>query len=173
MLQWIAWRKRWRNIPEDNKFIFMKFIFLFIALTTACYTSFSQYYISNKRSKIKKNVEKYYEEHNRKYSFTETDSTVTYILSDSLSLPATNIFYFNDRNVCVKQEVIFSCDSCLQQSIQASFNNKFTKWEKIAADSYYTGFPYNVLMESVKENGQFIMRYTHLWRRELKDHKKE
>jgi len=151
----------------------MKKFFLFVVLAVSCYTSFSQYYISNKRSKIKKNVENYYEEYNLKYSFAETDSTVTYILNDSLSLPATNVFYFNDRNVCIKQEVIFSCDSCLQKSIRESFNNKFTKWEKISSDSYYTGFPYNVLMESVREKGQFIMRYTHLWRRALKDHKKE
>jgi len=151
----------------------MKKFFLFIVLTASCYASFSQYYILNKRSKIKKSVEKYYEEHNRKYSFAETDSTVTYILNDSLSLPATTIFYFSSRNVCIKQEVIFSCDSCLQKSIQESFNNKFTKWEKFGTDSYYTGFPYNVLMEPVKENGQFMMRYTHLRRKALKNYKEK
>jgi len=151
----------------------MKKLFLFIILTASCCTSFSQYYILNKRSKIKENIEKYYAEHNRKYTFAETDSTITYILNDSLSLPATSIFYFNNRNACIKQEVIFSCDSCLQKSIRESFNNKFTKWEKIGTESYYTGFPYNVLMEPVRENGQFMMRYTHLRRRALKNYKGE
>jgi hypothetical protein len=151
----------------------MKIFFLFFLLLPVCYASFSQYYILDKRSKIKKNLEQYYAEHNRKYSFAENDSTVTYILNDSLSLPATSVFYFNNRNACIKQEVIFSCDSCLQKSIQESLTNKFTKWKKIGADSYYTGFPFNVLMEPVKENGQFMMRYTHLRRKALKDHKEE
>ncbi len=151
----------------------MKKFFLFMVLTASGYASFSQYYILNKRSKIKKNIEQYYAAHNRKYTVTETNSTVTYILNDSLSLPATNVFYFNDRNACIKQEVIFSCDSCLQKSIRESLNNKFTRWEKIGTDSYYTGFPYNVLMEPVKENGQFMMRYTHLRRKALKDHKEK
>lgn len=151
----------------------MKKFFLFMVLIASCYTSFSQYYILNKRSKIKKNIEQYYATHNRKYIVTETDSTVTYILNDSLSLPATNVFYFNNRNSCIKQEVIFSCDSCLQKSIRESLNNKFTKWQKVGTDNYYTGFPYNVLMEPVKENGQFMIRYTHLRRKALKDHKEE
>lgn len=151
----------------------MKKFFLFIVLTASCYTSFSQYYILDKRSKLKKNIEQYYAAHNRKYMVTETDSTVTYILNDSLSLPATNVFYFGNRNQCIKQEVFFSCDSCLQKSIRESLQNKFTKWEKFGTDSYYTGFPYNVLMESVKEDGYFMMRYTHLRRKALKTHKEE
>jgi len=151
----------------------MKNILLFFFLTATCYNSFSQYYILDKRSKIKKSVEKYYAEHNHKYVVAETDSNLTYILKDSLFLPATNTFYFNNINRCIKQDVIFSCDSCLQKSIRESLDNKFIKWKKAGIDSYYAGFPYNVLMESVRKNGQFMMRYTHLRRKELKDHKEE
>jgi hypothetical protein len=114
-------------------------------------------------------MEKYYTENNRKFSFSETDSTVKYILNDSLSLPATNIFYFNSLSRCIKQEIIFSCDSCMQQSIQQSLQNKFTKWQKVGSDSYYAGFPYNALMEQIKANDQFIVRFTWIKRKELKD----
>ncbi|MFM6926630.1 MAG: hypothetical protein ACKOU7_14075 [Ferruginibacter sp.] len=151
----------------------MKNVFLFLVLAVTSYTSFSQYYILDKRSKIKKNIEKYYEEHNNKYVVTETDSTLTYMLRDSLFLPATNTFYFNNLNRCIRQDVIFSCDSCLQKSITESLGNKFIKWKKAGAYSYYAGFPYNVLMEPVKENGLFTMRYTHIKRKDLKNNKEE
>jgi hypothetical protein len=151
----------------------MKKLFLFLFLAAGCYSLIAQNFILDKRSKIKKNMEKYYAENNRKYSFSETDNKVTYVLNDSLTLPATSVFYFNNRNSCIKQEVIFSCDSCLQKAITGSLNNKFTKWEKVGVESYYTGFPYNILMEPIKENGQFMMRYTHLSRKALKNLDKE
>ena len=147
----------------------MKKFFLFIVLTAGCYASFSQYYILNKRSKIKENIEQYYAENNRKYSFSETDSSITFVLNDSLSLPATTIFYFNDLNRCIKQEVIFSCDSCMQKSMKESLNGKFINWKKVGDQHYYAGFPYNVLTEPVNVNGQFILRFTRLKRKELKN----
>ena len=113
-------------------------------------------------------MEKYYTENNRKYSFAETDKTLTYTLTDSLTLPATYVYYFNGQNRCEKQETIYSCDSCMQDGMQKSLNNKFINWEKVGPESYYAGFPYNALMEQVKVNGQFILRYTRLKRKELK-----
>lgn len=133
------------------------------------YTSFSQHFILDKRSKIKKSMEKFYAENNRKYDLTETDSSITYVLNDSLSLPATTVFYFNEQKRCIKQEHIFSCDSCLQQSMQHSLAEKFVNWEKITQGTYYAGFPYNTLMEQVRVNGQFILRFTRQKRKELKD----
>jgi hypothetical protein len=169
MRRWIVWRRRWKNIPEENKYLLMKKIFLFLVFISTCYGSFSQDFILDKRSKIKKNMEKYYANNNRKYAFTETDSTINYALHDSLSLPATNIFYFNNLNRCIKQEIIFSCDSCLQQSLQQSLSHKFINWQKVGIESYYAGFPYNALMEQVRNNGLFILRFTWLKRKELKD----
>jgi len=105
-------------------------------------------------------MEKFFAANNRKYAYTETDSTISYTLNDSLSLPAITVFYFNDLNRCEKQENIFSCDSCLQNSMQQSLSNKFINWKKITPEAYYAGFPYNTLMEQVKVNNQFILRFT-------------
>jgi hypothetical protein len=167
--QWIVWRRHWKNIPEDNKYDLMQKLFLLVGFLAICNLLFSQDFILDKRSKIKNKMEKYYADNNRKYAFAETDSTISYSLQDSLSLPATNIFYFNNLSRCIKQEIIFSCDSCMQQSLQQSLSHKFIKWKKIGAESYYAGFPYNALMEPSKVNGRFILRFTWLKRKALKD----
>ena len=105
-------------------------------------------------------MEKYYLQTKRTYTFTETDNTLTYTLTDQLTLPATYVYYFNEQNRCEKQETIFSCDSCLQNGIQQSLNNKFINWKKVGPESFYAGFPYNALMEHVKVNNQFTLRFT-------------
>ncbi len=130
---------------------------------------FSQDFILDKRTKVKNNMVKYYADNNRKYSSAETDSSISFTLQDTLSLPATSIFYFNNLNRCIRQETIFSCDSCLNKSIQQSLNNKFIKWKKTGPETYYAGFPYNTLMEPVKINGQFILRYTWIKRKDMEN----
>ena len=151
----------------------MKAFFILLILIPVYYTSFSQGSILEKKSKIKKSAEKYYQETNRKYTVTETDSTLAYTLTDSLTLPATYVYYFNDQNRCEKQETIYSCDSCMQHGMQQSLNNKFVNWKKVGPESYYAGFPYYRLMEQVKNNGKFILRFTRLKRNDLKDGKRK
>ena len=145
----------------------MKAFFLFLILIPVYHTSFSQGSILEKKSKIKKRVENYYQEAKRKYTVTETDSTLAYTLTDSLTLPATYVYYFNEQNRCEKQETIYSCDSCMQNGMQESLNNKFVNWKKVGPKSYYAGFPYYRLMEQVSFNGQFILRFTRIKRKDL------
>jgi hypothetical protein len=112
-------------------------------------------------------MEKFYAESNRKYVFTETDSTISYILNDSLSLPATTIFYFNEQNRCIMQDNIFSCDSCLQQARQQFLNNKYANWKRIEPGKHYAGFPYNTLME-VHTDSKYILRLTRMKLKDIK-----
>ena len=146
----------------------MKAFLLLVFFLPVYFSSFSQEFMLDKKSHVKKKMAKFYMENKRTYSLTETDTSLIYTLTDSLSLPATTIFYFNEQNRCKKQENIFSCDSCLQQSMQRSLNNKFINWKKVGPESYYAGFPYNALMEQVKVNGGFILRFTRMKRKDLK-----
>lgn len=167
MQLWIVWRKHWKNIRAENKICFMKTFFLLVIFIPLYYSSFSQQNILDKKSTIKKRMEKFYLENKRTYTFTETDKTLTYTLTDSFTLPATYIYYFNEQNRCEKEETIFSCDSCLQNGMQHSLSNKFINWKKVGPERYYAGFPYNALMEQVKINDQFILRFTRLKRKEV------
>lgn len=145
----------------------MKIILLLVFFAPIAHSSFSQQNISYKKSHIKKKMEKFYLQNKRAYTFTETDTTLTYTLTDSLSLPATYIYYFNDQNRCEKEETVFSCDSCLQQGMQRSLRNPFIHWKKTGPQSYYAGFPYNALMEWVSVNDQFILRFSKQKRKEV------
>jgi hypothetical protein len=170
MLLWIVWKRRWKHILAGNRHIRMKKLLIYLVLTVCCYNSLSQDFILDKRSKIKSKMEKFYADNNRKYIFTETDSTISYILNDSLSLPATTVFYFNGQNRCIQQDNIFSCDSCLQQSRQGFLKNKFANWTQApGVENYYAGFPYNTLMRQINAKGQFILRLSYVKRKELKN----
>jgi hypothetical protein len=135
-----------------------------------CCHALAQESLFRKRSKIKNRVEKYYLENNRKYITTETDSTLTFVLNDSLSLPATYIYYFDKYNRCKKQETVFNCDSCLQKGIKQSIEARYTRWIKVGNESYYSTYPYRALMEPITENGHFIIRYTSMNRKDVKSH---
>ena len=148
----------------------MRSFFLLILIIPFCYHALAQESIFHKRSKIKKRVEKYYQENNRKYSVKETDSTLSYVLNDSLTLPATYIYYFDENNRCKKQETIFNCDSCLQKGIKRSLEARYVRWIKVGGESYYSTYPYRALMEPVMENGHFILRYTSMKRKDLKSY---
>lgn len=113
-------------------------------------------------------MEKYYLETNRKYAFTEAAKTLTFTVTDSITLPATYTYYFDQDDRCEKIETTYSCDSCLQMAIQHALELKYPKWKKVGPEKYYAGFPYNTLMEPVNVNGQFILRLTKTKRKELK-----
>ncbi len=147
----------------------MKAIFLLVFFTPLYYSLFSQENLLDKRSRIKKRMEKFYLENKRTYALTETGKTLTYTLTDSLSLPATYIYYFNKQDRCEKEEIIYSCDSCLQYDMKNALSNKFINWEKTGPGSYYAGFPYNALMEQVKINDRFILRFTRQKRKDVKN----
>jgi hypothetical protein len=168
MQQWTVWKKHWSNIPAGNKLILMERLVLFLILSVTGYHAFSQDFMLDKRWKIKNKMERFYAENNRKFSSAETDSSLTYSFTDSLSLPATYIFYFNKTDRCIIQEAVFSCDSCLTKSVQQSLSNKFIKWKKTGPETYYAGFPYNTSMEQVSKNGRFILRYVWAKRKDLK-----
>lgn len=144
----------------------MRSFFLILLVIPFCYQALSQDFILDKRSKIKRKLDRYYQENNRRCTVTENDSSLTYVLHDSLSLPATYVYYFNENNRCIKQETIYSCDSCLQKGISYSLASKFVNWVKTGPESYYAKFPYNTLMEPIRENGRFILRYTRMKRNE-------
>jgi hypothetical protein len=146
----------------------MKWYLLLSALSLLCFEAFSQHFILDKRWKIKKNMEKFYTDNNRKYVFAETDSTISYALDDTLSLPVTTVFYFNQQDRCIKQENIFNCDSCLQQSMQRSLAEKFVSWHEISPGAYYAGFPYHTLMEQVRTGNKFILRFSRQRKKDLK-----
>lgn len=130
--------------------------------------AFCQHFMLDKRSKIKKNMEKFYADNNRKYAYAETGSSISFTLNDSLSLPVTTVFYFNEQNRCIKQENIFTCDSCLQKSMQNALAEKFVSWHEINPGTYYAGFPYNTLMEQVRIDKKFILRFSRQKKKELR-----
>lgn len=146
----------------------MKTVLLLIFFLPVYFSSFSQEFLLDKKSHVKKKMAKFYLENSRTYSLAETDTSLIYILTDTLSLPATTIFYFNEQSRCEKQENIFSCDSCLQKSMQRSMSNTFINWKQVGPESYYAGFPYNALMEQVIINGKFILRFTRMKRKDVK-----
>jgi len=168
MRQWIVWKKHWSNIPVGYKLILMKSLLLLLLISLTSYRAVSQEFILDKRGKVNNKMERFYAKYNRKFSSVQTDSSLTFAFTDSLSLPATYIFYFNKANRCIKQETVFSCDSCLMKSVQQSLSNQFIKWKKIGPQTYYAGFPYHVLMERIRINEQFILRYTPAKRKDLK-----
>jgi hypothetical protein len=76
-----------------------KIIAILILFITLSIDGFSQEnYLWRKRAYILNSVTKEFEKYNRKYTLSETDTTLIIHVNDSLSLPFYRIFYFNLAN---------------------------------------------------------------------------
>ena len=131
-------------------------IFLFVSLNLS-----AQDHILKKKNKIEKKLDKHFTEQNRSYSKEIFPGILMYVINDSLSLPFSLMLYFDKTGLCIAEERIFNCDSCLKQDLAFMLARSYPKWHRTEGGHYKSKFPSSTYMETVVSPDLFVLRFTY------------
>lgn len=118
-----------------------KLLFTLILLVYSS-VSFSQEYVYLSKEKLKKKLQNY----NNTYKgggarITETDSSVHFILRDSLFQPLDIDVFFDKTGESYKEVYRYQCDSCYHKMMNNILKKPFFRWINVRDDIYITRQP--------------------------------
>jgi hypothetical protein len=142
----------------------MKKICLLLITLLSILQIFGQYYIDKKKDFIVKDFEKYILKIKAISTFTETDTTIKFALTDSATKKEFNYnFYFDKDGVCNIQEQVSHCDSCLQLWIKGSRNDARYNYRKVGENTWFAKYKKGIAMETKVVNGKYYLTWTKLY----------
>jgi hypothetical protein len=137
----------------------MKFSFVIGFLFLYCHC-FSQDFMLIKKAKVKEKVADFYSKKNIKTTVTETDSTITFLVSDTAYSPATIIYYFNQKGKCYKEIHMGNCQECFQKLFSDRTNQKRYSYKR-TGDHQFVSKPFWNLTVIVHETQPYSFSIIH------------
>jgi hypothetical protein len=125
---------------------------------------FGQYYIEKGKPFIKNDMEKYFIKEKAISGISETDSSIKFIMIDSVSKKEFGYnFYFDKDGLCSKQEQISYCDSCLQLWIKSSLKMAQFNYRKVGENTWFAKYKKAIAMETKTIDGKYYLTWTKLY----------
>lgn len=127
----------------------MKYILLLFLSICIVQFVYSQGYIDLSKEKARKKLEKT-KAHNSNMNILlqESDTTLSYLVRDSSVQHFDLLLFFDNKNRCYKEKKILTCDSCYQQFLNNILSDKYYRWTKINATTYFARFPYRIILDT-------------------------
>lgn len=127
----------------------MKYTLLLLLNICIAQLVYSQGYIDLTKEKARKKLEKT-KVHNSNINILlqESDTTLSYLVRDSSVQNFDLLLFFDNKNRCYKEKKILTCDSCYQQFLENILSDKYYRWTKINATTYFSRFPYRIILET-------------------------
>lgn len=127
----------------------MKYTLLLLFNICIAQVALSQGYINLTKEKARKKLEKT-KAHNSNTNIVlqESDTTLSYLLRDSAVQNFDLLLFFDNKNRCYKEKKILTCDSCYQKFLNNILSDKYYRWTKINATTYFSRFPYRIILET-------------------------
>jgi hypothetical protein len=110
---------------------------LLIVVSLEC---ISQGYINTKKTFARKYLKEYALKEKLKTSISETDSTILFLIRDTSVQNYDLTLYYDNTGKCFKELHKFTCDSCLNKTLNKSLNHKRYKWVKVSDTEYLSSF---------------------------------
>jgi hypothetical protein len=104
--------------------------------------AYSQNFININANKVKRK----FNEYNKTFDggggkIVNTDSSISFLLRDSLMKPLDIDVYFDETGLSYKEIVTYQCDSCYQKHFASVLNSRFFKWVKVTEGVFITMLP--------------------------------
>ncbi|WP_407526097.1 hypothetical protein PDL71_04810 [Lacibacter sp. MH-610] len=101
------------------------------------YSASAQGFLSMKRSNVKKQLIRFYSKQQVPYRFSETDSSITLIVTDTSGKHTAGFSYFFKRNNrCYKETGDGACEHCFQKIISDAKMVKRYRWKTVNEQFY-------------------------------------
>ncbi|MFT3935587.1 MAG: hypothetical protein QM726_18310 [Chitinophagaceae bacterium] len=135
------------------------------AFISTCYSQYQ--YIGMHRFFVKKIWKSYAKKDKLNMLETNSDSTVTFSIRDTMVRDMDFIAYFNQKGKCNKVEEIFDCDSCFRLKFNKVLSDTRLRWTKVAEDAYLSEYSKKLLLfKNPKHGFAYIIQYNKYMTRE-------
>jgi alanyl-tRNA synthetase len=119
------------------KRILVSYAFSIVLIIVSYPAAFSQGFISLKRNTVKKQLIRFYNKQPVTFSISETDSSITAIVTDTAEKNTSRFsYYFKQNSRCYKETGDGDCGHCFQKIISDAKMVKRYKWKKISNDFF-------------------------------------
>lgn len=117
-----------------------------VFLLTYCPAT-AQGFLSLKRSNVKKQLTRFYSKQQVPYRFSETDSSITVIVTDTSGKHTAGFsYFFKSNNRCYKETGDGACEHCFQKIISDAKMVKRYRWKTISAEFYLSKPLWNMVL---------------------------
>ena len=143
-------------------------IFFFVLLP---FMGISQTFINKSRKEIKKELAEYsVKNDNLETSLTETDSSISMLVTDPRTLRAKFIYSFDKSGKCISEKTIAWCDSCLGNYLEAALNRTKYGWIRLNENQYISKFSEKMMLETpIDENDHSFLIFRMDWSKMIYD----
>lgn len=101
------------------------------------YPASAQGFLSMKRSNVKKQLTRFYSKQQVPYRFSETDTSITVIVTDTSGKHTAGFsYFFKSNNRCYKETGDGVCEHCFQKIISDAKMVKRYRWRMISEQFY-------------------------------------
>ena len=109
---------------------------------------FSQTYINKSRARVKQELEQYrLKNDNLTITILEAGGTIRLSVLGGNLPPARFIYSFDKTGKCNSEKAILLCDSCTNEYLKATLNQKQIRWRKINENQYVSEFSKRLMLE--------------------------
>ncbi|MBC7949787.1 MAG: hypothetical protein H7Y42_18025, partial [Chitinophagaceae bacterium] len=108
----------------------------------------SQGFINLSRKQVMRELEKQISKADTiQIQLNESDSSIAYLVRDPKLQPGDFIYMFDDKNKCVSEIKISSCDSCHQKTLATILRNGKYDWQKLNDRTYVSSYSKRLMLE--------------------------
>jgi len=135
----------------------MKVLTLFtVALLLSSFCSAQMFFNGNTRRSIKKDLSAQIKKNKFNATFSETETTMLFLLRDSTVQNLDYYFHFSENGKCDREIVTLSCDSCFQKYKQRLLGYKYLNKLQINDSLYYGHYSFQGILE-INTRSKFML----------------
>jgi len=142
--------------------------FLFLIFSFTVVVCSAQSFIGDKRSKVKKDLEKFIQSTAVSVNIMETDSSLVVPMNDPKYKPVDFLFLFDGDDKCIA-EIRTGCDSCVAKYFQQAFEDSRYDWKQTSVNKFLSDSRHRLVMELVNNDkgSSLVIRRISVGRREF------
>ena len=107
-------------------------------------TGYGQVFVNHSSWLVESRLKYAFKKH--KTIVTQTDTSLTYLLRDTLTRPLDIYCSFDKSKNCIFQKMSFDCDTCYHKFLKGELAEKKYEWQSIGGSRYLSKYSKHLLL---------------------------